>query len=341
MSILKVLVTGGCGYIGSHTAVNLINSGYEVVLSDNLSRSNFDTVDNITKITGKSVQFYKADINDINAMSNIFDSHDFYAVLHFAGFKSVSESVKHPFGYYKNNVCGTISLLEVMDRHDVRKIIFSSSASVYGNSETMPVSETALKQPLSPYASGKSVVEDIIRDLSFSNKQWNSVILRYFNPAGAHESMLIGENPSMSSDNLVPHIIKVALGEKKYLDIFGNDYNTKDGTGIRDYIHISDLADGHVYALKRLDLERGCEVYNLGTGKQNSVLDLINAFEASTGVNIPFQFSDRRSGDVAICYSDTTLANNLLGWTAKNNLNDICKSAWDYTLEFNNKSNSR
>ena len=330
---MNILIAGGCGYIGSHTAAELIKSGHDIVICDSLIRGSVDAPDAIAEITGKKFSFYRVDISDTDSLCAVFEKHRFDAVIHFAGLKSVSESVRMPLSYYRSNVCATVSLLEVMERYNVRKIIFSSSASVYGKNDIMPLTEAFTKNPSNPYARSKSMIEDMIMDLCSSDDRWSAVMLRYFNPVGAHSSLLIGEDPKIPSDNIMPHIIKTALGEKSCLDIFGTDYDTEDGTGVRDYINISDLAKGHVCALERLFTGSGYEAFNLGTGKMCSVLELVRIFEESTGVNIPVRFSPRRPGDVSVCYADTSLAEKVLGWKAEQNLADMCSSSLSYAAK--------
>ena len=330
---MNILIAGGCGYIGSHTAAELISRGHDIVICDSLVRGSIDAPDAIAEITGKKFSFYRVDISDTDSLCAVFEKHRFDAVIHFAGLKSVSESVRMPLSYYRSNVCATVSLLEVMERYNVRKIIFSSSASVYGKNDIMPLTEACAKNPSSPYARSKSMIEDIILDLCSSDDRWSAVMLRYFNPVGAHSSLLIGEDPKIPSDNIMPHIIKTALGEKSCLDIFGTDYETEDGTGVRDYIHISDLAKGHVFALERLFTSSGYEAFNLGTGKGCSVLELVRIFEESTGIKIPVKLSPRRPGDVSVCYADTSLAEKVLGWKAEESLEDMCRSSLSYAAQ--------
>ena len=327
---MNILITGGCGYIGSHAAAELVSMGHDAVICDSLVRGSINAPGAIAEITGKDISFYRIDLSDAEILCEIFEKHSFDAVIHFAGLKSVSESVSMPLSYYRNNVCASVSLLEVMDKYNVRKIIFSSSASVYGKNDIMPLTEACAKKPESPYARSKSMIEDMIMDLCRSDDRWSAIMLRYFNPAGAHSSLLIGEDPEIPSDNIMPHIIKAALGEKDCLDIFGTDYDTEDGTGIRDYIHISDLVKGHVCALDRIFSKNGYEVFNLGTGKGCSVLELVTVFEESTGFKIPLRLSPRRPGDVSVCYADTSLAENILGWKAEKSLEDMCRSSLEY-----------
>lgn len=335
---MNILIAGGCGYIGSHTAAELISRGHDIVICDSLVRGSIDTLDAIAEITGKKVCFYRVDISDTDSLCTVFERHRFDAVINFAGLKSVSESVHMPLSYYRSNVCAAVSLLEVMDRYNVRKIIFSSSASVYGKNGIMPLTEACTKNPSSPYARSKSMIEDMIMDLCRSDDRWSAIMLRYFNPVGAHSSLLIGEDPKIPSDNIMPHIIKTALGEKSCLEIFGTDYDTEDGTGVRDYIHISDLAKGHVCALERLFTSSGFEVFNLGTGKGCSVLELVRIFEDSTGIKIPVRLSPRRPGDVSICCADTSLAEKVLVWKAEKNLEDMCRSSLSYAAQILRKT---
>ena len=323
---MSILVLGGAGYIGSHTALELIRTGESVIIADNLATGHVEAVP-------KDAKFYLGDLHDKAFLDKIFENEQIDAVIHFAGLKSVSESVRMPLSYYRSNVCATVSLLEVMERYNVRKIIFSSSASVYGKNDIMPLTEACAKNPSSPYARSKSMIEDIILDLCSSDDRWSAVMLRYFNPVGAHSSLLIGEDPKIPSDNIMPHIIKTALGEKSCLDIFGTDYDTEDGTGVRDYIHISDLAKGHVCALERLFTSSGYEAFNLGTGKGCSVFELVRIFEESTGIKIPVKLSPRRPGDVSVCYADTSLAEKVLGWKAEESLEDMCRSSLSYAAQ--------
>lgn len=324
---MKILITGGSGYIGSHTCIELLRTGYDVVIADNLCNSNYDVVKKIISISGKNVTFYRTDISNKEDLHEIFTRHSIDGVIHFAGYKSVVESISKPLEYYKNNVSGTITLLEVMKEAGVKKIVFSSSASVYGH-QNKPLDEMKAKSPGSPYALSKSIIEDIICDLCTAG--WDACILRYFNPAGADESGLIGENPKGIPDNLMPYIIRVALGELPFLKVFGDDYDTVDGSGVRDYIHVSDLAKGHIKALERLFSNKGLGIFNLGTGKGYSVLEVIKSFEKNTGIDIPFKIFPRRAGDVASCISDTRKSSTILGWKPEKSIDDICLSGWNF-----------
>ena len=333
---MKVLVTGGTGYIGSHTCVELLEKGHEVVIADNLSNSKRKVVQEIKKITGKDVSFYKYDVCNKNSLKKIFKEHKIDAVMHFAGYKSVSESVKKPLMYYRNNIDSTLSLCEVMEEFNCKRLIFSSSATVYGNPKKLPLTEDMeTGNTTNPYGSTKLYIEGILKDLYKSDNSWKIVLLRYFNPVGAHSSGLIGENPNGIPNNLMPYIMKVAVGELDHLNIFGNDYNTKDGTGIRDYIHVVDLAKGHIKALEKIDNNKDIKIYNLGTGTGYSVLDMVKAFEKSNSIKIPYVIAPRRDGDIAICYADSSLAKKELNWEAKLNLEDMVSSSYKYII--NNK----
>lgn len=329
---MKVLLTGGTGYIGSHTAVELINAGKDVVIVDNLSNSKEDVIDKIKQITGKQVKFYKADILDKVAMDKIFTENEIEAVIHFAGLKAVGESVEKPLEYYHNNIVGTLVLLDVMKNHNCKKIVFSSSATVYGDSGVPRLVETmGRRTPTNPYGATKAMIEKILEDLYTSDNTWDICILRYFNPVGAHESGLIGEEPQGIPNNLMPYIVRVANGTLKELTIYGDDYDTKDGTGVRDYIHVVDLAKGHLCALNKIDKDgSGIHTYNLGTGNGYSVLEMVTTFEKATGKEVPHKVGARRPGDVAICYADPTKARNELGWKATKTLEDMCKDSWKY-----------
>ena len=329
---MQVLLTGGTGYIGSHTAVELIKSGKDVVIVDNLSNSKEEVIDKIKQITGKQVKFYKADILDKVAMDKIFTENEIEAVIHFAGLKAVGESVEKPLEYYHNNIVGTLVLLDVMKKHNCKKIVFSSSATVYGDSGVPRLVETmGRRTPTNPYGATKAMIEKILEDLYTSDNTWDICILRYFNPVGAHESGLIGEEPQGIPNNLMPYIVRVANGTLKELTIYGDDYDTKDGTGVRDYIHVVDLANGHLCALNKLDKEgSGIFTYNLGTGNGYSVLEMVTTFEKATGKEVPHKIGPRRPGDVAICYADPTKAHKELGWKATKTLEDMCKDSWKY-----------
>ncbi len=326
---MKILVTGGAGFIGSHTVVELQEAGYDVVVLDNLSNSSEKSLERVAKITGKRVTFYKADILDREALEHIFNSENIDAVIHFAGLKAVGESVQKPWEYYENNIAGTLTLVDVMRRHGVKNIIFSSSATVYGNPAFIPITEECPKgQCTNPYGWTKSMLEQILSDIQKADPEWNVILLRYFNPIGAHKSGTIGENPSGVPNNLMPYITQVAVGKRKELGVFGNDYDTPDGTGVRDYIHVVDLARGHVCALKKIEEKAGLKIYNLGTGVGYSVLDIVKNFEEATGVKIPYVIKDRRPGDIATCYSDAAKAKEELGWTAQYGIKEMCEDSW-------------
>lgn len=326
---MAILVTGGAGYIGSHTVVELQNAGYEVVICDNLCNSSRKSLERVEKITGKKAKFYEADILDRNAMEQIFTENQIDSVIHFAGLKAVGESVAKPWEYYHNNITGTLVLVDVMRQHDVKNIIFSSSATVYGNPAFIPITEECPKgQCTNPYGWTKSMLEQILTDIQKSDPDWNVILLRYFNPIGAHKSGLIGENPNGTPNNLMPYITQVAVGKRPELGIFGNDYDTHDGTGVRDYIHVVDLAKGHVAAIRKLEEKAGLKIYNLGTGKGYSVLDIVHNFEAATGIKIPYSIKPRRPGDIATCYSSAELAKNELGWVAENGIREMCEDSW-------------
>lgn len=328
---MKILVTGGAGYIGSHTVVELQNAGYEVVVVDNLANSSEKSLERVEKITGKKVTFYKADILDREALSEIFDKEEISAVIHFAGLKAVGESVAKPWEYYENNISGTLVLVDVMRKHGVKNIIFSSSATIYGNPAFVPITEECPKGVCTnPYGWTKSMLEQILTDMGKADPEWNVIILRYFNPIGAHKSGTIGENPNGIPNNLMPYVTQVAVGKLKELGVFGDDYDTPDGTGVRDYIHVVDLADGHVKALKKIEEKAGVKVYNLGTGVGYSVLDIVKNFEEATGVKIPYSIKERRPGDIATCYADATKAKEELGWDAKNGIKEMCADSWNW-----------
>lgn len=325
---MAILVTGGAGYIGSHTCVELLQAGYEVIVIDNLVNSKEESITRIREITGKPLTFYKADLLDKQAINEIFKSKSIEAVMHFAGFKAVGESISFPLRYYHNNIAGTLTLLEIMQIHGVKKIVFSSSATVYGNPHTVPITEDFPLSTTNPYGQTKLIIEQILSDLYYSEPDWNIAILRYFNPIGAHPSGKIGEDPNGIPNNLVPYITQVAIGKLRVLNIFGSDYETPDGTGVRDYIHVVDLAAGHIKALQKLNENPGNVVYNLGTGKGYSVLEIINTFSKVTGKEIPYRFVERRPGDVAVSYADPSKANNELSWSAKYGLEEMCTDAW-------------
>lgn len=326
---MSILVTGGAGYIGSHTVVELLNAGYEVVVLDNLVNSSKESLKRVEEITGKSVKFYEADILDRDALNNVFDNENIDSVIHFAGLKAVGESVEKPLEYYHNNISGSLILFDVMRKHSVKNIIFSSSATVYGNPAFVPITEECPKgKPTNPYGMTKWMLEEMLMDIQKADKEWNVILLRYFNPIGAHESGKIGENPNGVPNNLMPYITQVAVGKLEKLGVFGNDYDTPDGTGVRDYIHVVDLAIGHVAAIKKLEEKPGVKIYNLGTGNGYSVLDIVKNFEAATGIKIPYEIKGRRAGDIATCYCDASLAKKELGWEAKRDLKTMCEDSW-------------
>ncbi|WP_100642254.1 UDP-glucose 4-epimerase GalE [Alteromonas facilis] len=324
-----ILVTGGAGYIGSHTVLQLLEQNYNVIVLDNLSNSSEVALDRVNDLTGKSVIFKKGDIRDEQALNQIFFEHEVDSVIHFAGLKAVGESVEQPLNYYENNVFGTLQLCKVMQYHGVKNLVFSSSATVYGDPIALPLREDMpTGQPTNPYGQSKLMVELILNDLYQSDQEWNIVLLRYFNPVGAHPSGMIGEDPSGIPNNLMPFITQVATGKRAQLSVFGDDYDTPDGTGVRDYIHVEDLANGHLKALDKLDANAGLCTFNLGTGQGYSVLDMVKAFEAESGQKVPYQIVARRSGDVASCYADPTLAKNELNWEAQKGLKDMCRDSW-------------
>ncbi|MBQ8681479.1 MAG: UDP-glucose 4-epimerase GalE [Bacilli bacterium] len=331
---MTVLVTGGCGYIGSHTCVELLELGYDVVVIDNLVNSKREVIDRITKIIGKEIIFYEGNVQDEKLLISIFNKHRIDVVIHFAGLKAVGESVKMPLEYYQNNLDSTLVLLSVMKECDVKKIIFSSSATVYGNAKIVPIKETSpVGGTTNPYGTTKLFVEHILQDLSIADPNFSIVILRYFNPIGAHKSGLIGDNPNGVPNNLMPYIVKVASKELEYLNIFGNDYPTKDGTGVRDYIHVVDLAIGHVKALEKVVKDKGVFIYNLGTGIGYSVFDIIEAFERENDIKILYKIKERRDGDVAICYADVTKAYEELGFKAKFGIKDMVRDSYNFYLK--------
>ena len=329
---MQVLLTGGTGYIGSHTAVELINKGHEVIIVDNLSNSKKEVVEKIKQITGIEPKFYEVDVLDKEALDKVFAENNIEAVINFAGYKAVGESVQKPLEYYENNIAGCVTLLKEMKKHNIKKFIFSSSATVYGDPETIPITENCKTGgTTNPYGTTKLFIEQILKDLYNSDDTWDICILRYFNPVGAHESGLIGEEPQGIPNNLMPYIVRVANGTLKELSVFGNDYDTKDGTGVRDYIHVVDLAKGHVCALDKLNKEnKGLYIYNLGTGNGYSVLEMVNAFEKATGRKVPYKITPRRPGDIATCYADPAKAKQELNWTATKTLEDMCRDSWRY-----------
>ena len=334
----KILVTGGAGYIGSHTCIALHQAGYDVVVYDNLSNSSIEAINRASKLAGQPIEFIEGDIRDAKLLKQVFAEHDFFGVIHFAGLKAVGESVAKPLLYYNNNVSGTIILLEVMAETNVKNLVFSSSATVYGDPEVLPIDETSLRSCTNPYGQSKLTVEHILEDLAATNDSWNLIPLRYFNPVGAHPSGQIGEDPNDIPNNLMPYISQVAVGKLEKLSIFGNDYPTVDGTGVRDFIHVTDLAQGHVAALNYLQQQVslshtssvGFLPINLGTGKGTSVLELVTAFSEVSGQDIPYQFAARRAGDIASCYASADKAKDLLGWEAKLSITEMCQDTWNW-----------
>ena len=329
---MAVLLPGGAGYIGAHTAIELLNAGKDIIIIDNFANSKKEVLEAIKKITGKDFKFYEMDYRNKEELEKIFKENNIEAVLNFAGYKAVGESVQKPLEYYDNNITGALVLLETMKKFNVKKFIFSSSATVYGNPETIPITEECRTGgTTNPYGTTKLFIEQILKDTYFSDNSWDICILRYFNPVGAHESGLIGEEPQGIPNNLMPYIVRVAAGILPELSVFGNDYDTADGTGVRDYIHVVDLAKGHVLALNKLDKEqKGLYIYNLGTGTGYSVLDMVKAFEKSTNKKVPYKIAPRRAGDIATCYANPEKAKQELGWEAKRTLEDMCRDSWNY-----------
>ena len=326
---MRILVTGGAGFIGSHTCLCLLNEGHEVVVFDNLCNSSEEALNRVKQLTGKDITFYKADMLDRDALEDIFNKEKIDAVIHFAGLKAVGESVSKPLEYYHNNITGTLVLCDVMRKHGVKKIIFSSSATVYGDPAFIPITEECPKgKCTNPYGQTKSMLEEILSDIQKADPEWSVILLRYFNPVGAHESGMIGEDPSGIPNNLTPYITQVAVGKLKEVGVFGNDYDTPDGTGVRDYIHVMDLAEGHVKALKKFEDTPAVYIYNLGTGHGYSVLDMIKAFSKAVGKEIPYVIKERRPGDIATCYADPAKAKAELGWEAKRGLDEMCEDSW-------------
>ena len=328
MTIQKILVTGGAGYIGSHTVVELLNAGFEAVILDNLSNSSARVVARIAELTGRDVPLVEGDINDAPLLKKLLAEHRFDATIHFAGLKSVGESVADPLAYYRNNVSGTVTLLQCLAEAQVRRFVFSSSATVYGDPRSVPIREDAPTAPTNPYGNTKWLIEHILADLAESDPRWAIGVLRYFNPVGAHLSGRIGENPRGIPNNLMPFVTQVAVGKRERLSVFGGDYPTPDGTGVRDYIHVVDLALGHLAALRRVEKADGIWTVNLGTGQGYSVLDIVNAFEGASGRRIPYQIVARRPGDVAQCYADPATARQELGWSATRGLHEMCADSW-------------
>lgn len=328
---MNILVTGGAGFIGSHTIIELIKAHHQVVVIDNLCNAHPEALRRVSTIVGQEIPFYEADIRDRNQLEDIFQKHTFDACIHFAGLKAVGESVSMPWEYYDNNINGTLTLLDVMRKHNCKNIIFSSSATVYGSPVEIPITENCPKgQCTNPYGWTKSMLEQILTDLHTADATWNVVLLRYFNPIGAHPSGLIGENPNGIPNNLMPYITQVAIGKRAELGVFGNDYDTPDGTGVRDYIHVVDLANGHVKALQAIERNCGLDIYNLGTGKGYSVLDVVHAFENANNIKIPYSIKPRRPGDIATCFSDPTKAYRELGWQAQYDITEMCRDSWNW-----------
>ncbi len=328
---MAILVTGGAGFIGSHTCVELLEAGYDVVVVDNLYNSSRKSLDRVEQITGKKPVFYEADILDREALSRIFEKEQIESVIHFAGLKAVGESVSKPIEYYYNNIAGTLVLCDVMRRHNVKNIVFSSSATVYGDPAFIPITEECPKGKITnPYGQTKGMLEQVLEDIHVSDPEWNVILLRYFNPIGAHKSGLIGEDPKGIPNNLVPYVAQVAIGKLETLGVFGDDYDTPDGTGVRDYIHVVDLAKGHVAAIKKLEKKKGVLIYNLGTGKGYSVLDVVHAFEKACGKEIPYTIKPRRPGDIATCYADPAKAKAELGWEAQYGIEEMCADSWKW-----------
>ena len=327
---MNILVTGGAGYIGSHTCVELLNNNFDIVVLDNLSNSSCKSLERVEQITGKKVKFYEGDILDSEILDKIFCENSIDGVIHFAGLKAVGESVQKPLLYYKNNVEGTINLCETMQRHNVKNIVFSSSATVYGRNEPPLCESTPTGDCSNPYGRTKYFIEEILKDLYIADNSWNIVLLRYFNPIGAHESGMIGENPNGIPNNLMPYLSQVAIGKLPVLNIFGNDYDTPDGTCIRDYIHVVDLAKGHIKAVEKVAESCGLKTYNLGTGNGYSVLEIVNAFEKATGVKLNYKFAPRREGDLPSVYSNPSLAKEELGWTAQFGIEQMCRDTWNW-----------
>ncbi len=326
-----ILVTGGAGFIGSHTCVELLDAGYEIAIIDNFSNSKPESLNRIRKITGKDFKFYEADLLDREAVEKIFDENDIEAVIHFAGLKAVGESVSIPIRYYHNNITSTLILCDVMKEHGVKKIVFSSSATVYGNPHTVPIKEDFPLSTTNPYGSTKLMIENILRDLYVSDNEWSIALLRYFNPIGAHKSGLIGEDPNGIPNNLVPYVAQVALGKLEKLNVFGNDYPTKDGTGVRDFIHVVDLSLGHLKALEKVMSTTGVDAYNLGTGNGYSVLEIVKAYEKASGQKVDYVIAPRRPGDIAECFADPSKSKKELGWEATMGVEEMCADSWNFT----------
>lgn len=330
---MKILVTGGAGFIASHTNVELLNAGYEVVIVDNLINSSRKSIDRVEELTGKKITFYEEDLLNEKALDDIFDKEKIDSVIHFAALKAVGESCEIPLRYFDNNLTGTLNLLKVMEKHNVKSLVFSSSATVYGKPKNVPIKEDFPLSVSNPYGRTKLITEDMLRDIYKSDNEWNIAILRYFNPIGAHESGRIGENPNGIPNNLLPYIAKVAAGQLECVNVFGDDYDTPDGTGVRDYIHISDLAEGHIKALQKLSEHPGLVTYNLGTGVGYSVLEIIKSFEKACGKKIPYKIAPRRAGDIDMCYADPLKAKEELGWEAARGIDKMCEDAWRWQVQ--------
>lgn len=327
---MTILVTGGAGYIGSHTCVELLDAGYDIVVVDNFSNSKPEGLKRVKEITGNEFKFYEIDILDRKSLEKVFSENSIEAVIHFAGLKAVGESVEIPLKYYHNNITGTLVLCDVMKKYGVKKMVFSSSATVYGNPKSVPITEDFELSATNPYGRTKLIIEEILRDVYVSDNDWSIALLRYFNPIGAHESGRIGEDPNGIPNNLMPYITQVAVGKREKLSVFGSDYDTHDGTGVRDYIHVVDLAKGHLKALEKIMSTKGIDAYNLGTGVGYSVLDVVKNFEKATGEKVPYIITDRRPGDIDKCYADPTKAYKELGWKAEKNLEDMCRDSWNW-----------
>ncbi|TWT07156.1 UDP-glucose 4-epimerase GalE [Planococcus sp. CPCC 101016] len=330
---MAVLVTGGAGFIGSHATVELLENGYKVVVVDNLSNSQMASIDRIKEMTGKELAFHQVDLLDYQALDDVFSKYDISAVMHFAGYKAVGQSVEMPLSYYNNNITGSLTLCEIMLKHGVQKLVFSSSATVYGHPERVPIEESFSLSATNPYGRTKLMIEEILRDLAVSNPSFRIAILRYFNPIGAHPSGKLGEDPRGIPNNLIPFITQVAIGKRQELQVFGGDYDTSDGTGVRDYIHVMDLVKGHIKALEYLEAHEGVETFNLGTGIGYSVLDIVRSFNEVTGKEIPYKITDRRPGDIGVCYANPKKAKTLLGWQAEKNLKEMCRDSWNWQVQ--------
>lgn len=330
---MSILVTGGAGYIGSHTAVELLDTGENIIILDNFSNSSPEVLDKIKQITKKDFKFYKVDLLDENALDKVFEENNIDEVIHFAGLKAVGESVEKPIEYYNNNITGTLNLLKVMKKYNCKKIVFSSSATVYGNPKTLPIKEDFPLSTTNPYGATKLMIEQILQDVNVADKDFRVAILRYFNPIGAHKSGLIGEVPNGIPNNIMPYIVRVAVGKYNELTVFGKDYDTEDGTGVRDYIHVVDLAKGHLSALKKIRENSGVQIYNLGTGRGYSVLELVKTFEKVNNVKVNYKIGDRRPGDIASCFADVNKAKKEMNWVATKGLEEMCKDSWNFILK--------